>query len=185
MKNREEHEADDPGEENQERFGNFESDQNSQCHKGDEGGRNIEDGPLAENKSGAGDGAGGRRGDAFDEGAQLRLIRVALEPRRRQNHEKIYGHEDTDGCEAGAEEAADEIADKAHRDDHRPRSNHRDRDGIQELPVIEPGVFLHDAAVEKRHDGETAAEHKRSGFGKKPENARESFVTRRRTEPRV
>jgi hypothetical protein len=64
---------------------------------------------------------------------------------------------------------------KATGDDDGAGSQHGDCDGIEELLVAEPAVFLHDAAVEERHDRQTAAEHERPGLGEEPRDLREEL----------
>ena len=46
-----------------------------------------------------------------------------------------------------------------------PGRDHRDRDGVEELPLGEPVELVHDAAVEERDDGQAAAEDERAGLG--------------------
>jgi hypothetical protein len=64
---------------------------------------------------------------------------------------------------------------KATGDDDEAGSQQSDSDGIEELLVAEPAVFLHDAAVEERHDRQTAAEHERPGLGEEPRDLREEL----------
>ena len=61
-----------------------------------------------------------------------------------------------------AERPGDEVADERDRDDDRPRRDHRDRDRVEELPLVEPVELVDDPAVEERHDGEAAPEHERA-----------------------
>ncbi len=67
----------------------------------------------------------------------------------------------------------DEIADEAHRDDHGPRRDHRHRDRVDELALVQPVVLVHHASVEERHDREAAAEHEGSGLAEEQSDLHE------------
>ena len=66
------------------------------------------------------------------------------------------------------ERSGHQVADEGDRDDDRTRRDHRDGDGVEELPLRQPAELVHHAAVQERHDGESAAEHEGAGLGEVP-----------------
>src|SRR3954469_21642077 len=75
-------------------------------------------------------------------GDDARALAVLLEVRGREDREKIAGQKGAQGGDGGAFEAADQEADEADRDHHRPGRDHRDGDGVDELFFAQPVVFL-------------------------------------------
>ena len=49
-----------------------------------------------------------------------------------------------------------------------PGGDQAHRDGVEELPVGEPVVIVHDALAQERHDGQAAAEDERAGLDEEP-----------------
>src|SRR6185436_15352756 len=116
-----------------------------QQHEGDrhdERRGHVGDRALAEHHDGARDGTDSGGGAAVDEGDDRRLAAVLAEVRRRDDGEKVAGQKGGERCDYCPGEAGDKIADETHRDDHRPRRDHRHRHGVDELPLGEPVMLI-------------------------------------------
>src|SRR3989337_1396973 len=98
------------------------------------------------------------------------MVGVALEPGRRENHEKIDRHENANGSKAGSEKTSHQAANESYGDHDRPRGDHRHGHRVEELAIIEPLVLLDHAPIEKGDDCQTAPENKSSSLTKKPEH---------------
>ncbi|OMP10486.1 hypothetical protein CCACVL1_00943 [Corchorus capsularis] len=108
--------------------------------------------------------------DKRQDGGQLAVL---LEVRRRQDGEQVARQERASRCYASAGQARDQVADEAHRDDHRPRRDHCHGHRIDELFIVEPVVFGDHAAIEEWHDGQARAKHEGARFGKEHADLRQ------------
>ena len=95
---------------------------------------------------------------------------VAVEVGRRNHGEEERGQECRSRGDAGPGKPGDQVADETGGDHHRARGDEGDGDRIEKLPLREPMMLEHHAAVQKRHDREPAAENEASCIGKEPEN---------------
>ena len=123
-------------------------------------------------------GRGGRH--AVDERPHARRVLPPRVARREQHGQRVDGHEHARRRGRRAERPGDEVADERDGDHDRARRDHRDGHGVEELPLGEPAVLLHHAAVQERHDGEPAAEHEQPGRREVHEQRAERRRRRRR-----
>ena len=134
--------------------------------------RDVDDRAARQDVDRAGDRSGRGRGDAVHECFEPRVVGEARVERRGDDDEQVARQEDAERREHRAAEALHEIADERDGDDHRAGRDHGHRDGVEELLIGEPAVLAHHAAVEKRHDGQAAAEDERARLGEEPEERR-------------
>ena len=78
---------------------------------------------------------------------------------KRDHDEEVDGQEHAERGGRRPGRARHQVADERHRDDDRAGREHRHRHRVEELPLVQPAVLLHDPPVEERHDREPAAEH--------------------------
>ena len=126
--------------------------------------------PARDDDGGARECARGGRGDAEDERGDRGPRGESAHVRGRQDHEDPDRQEHAECRGRRPRDAADEVADERDRDDDRARRDHRDGDGVEELPLVQPAEVLHDAAVEERDDRESAAEDEGPGLREEKED---------------
>ena len=120
------------------------SEQNGKGSNTDSHGQPIADRDSPEQDAGAEDGPDRGRIGALDEALNIRIAAMPREHRRRHEHEKERREENSDRRDEGAPEACHQITDEGGGDDHRAGADHADCDRDQELPLVEPPVFLHE-----------------------------------------
>src|SRR5437870_5277006 len=91
-----------PGQKNEKGLRNLHLQKQQEGAYGETGGGNVDDGSPSQHEHRAGDGAGGRGGDAADEGRELGILSVLPEVRRQDDHAQIGGREGAEGGGAGA-----------------------------------------------------------------------------------
>jgi hypothetical protein len=121
---------------------------------------------LAKHDDRSGNGSCGCRGDALDEGADLRISREALVEGAYDYHEKIYRQENTQrGC-ACAGDSRNKIANESNSYHDRTGGNHGHGYGIKKLGFSQPMMFLNYASMKKWNNREAAAKHKQTRLQK-------------------
>ena len=86
---------------------------------------------------------------------------------RGDEHKKKGWKENTDSRNDRAPKSRNEITDERCGDHHRPRADHADSDGDEELALIKPTKLLDKSLFEKGHDDEAASECQRPGLKEK------------------
>src|SRR6266702_679261 len=155
-----------------------------QRHNADQHGRHIDQRAPPEDKDGAGDRAGGRRGHTVHECLDGGTRGDASVVGGGEHDDQVHGREHAESGNRGAHRTRHEIPDERHRDDDRAGRDHGDGHGIEELPLGEPAILLHHAPVQKRHDGEPAPEDEQPRGGEVPEDLPEHAYGCHPTEPR-
>src|SRR6266851_2532097 len=145
-------------------FGNLAPEEQAEREGCDGGSGDVSDGLAAQHHDGAGDGARGCCGGAFDEGFDLRVVAVPDEPASRDGDAEIDGNEDRGGGDEGAGKARHEVADEGGGDDDRPWGDQANRDGVDELAAGQPVVLGDDSLAQERDDGQAAAEDEGPGL---------------------
>jgi hypothetical protein len=84
---------------------------------------------------------------------------VLFEIRSGNDCEQITGKKRGDRSHTGALPTRDKISDESNGDDDRPRCNHRYRNRVKELLLIQPMVLLDNTTIKERNDRQTAAEY--------------------------
>ncbi len=158
--------ADHRGCRDQERIADLPAEQNGERDHPDQGGQPVADRDASEQDTGAEDGSDRCRVRAFDESLDIGIAAMAGQQRRGDQHQQERRQENADGRDQGAPESRDQIADKGRGDHNGSGADHADRDGDQELALIEPAELLDQSLLEERHDHEAAAEGERAALRK-------------------
>jgi len=123
-----------------------------------------------ENNDRPGNGTCGGCGHSADERLDRGVLREALVDRRHRNDDEIDRKEHTQGGKHGTLEPVREVANESDGDDHGAGRDHRDRDGIEELMLVQPVMRIDDATMQERHDRQTAAKDKQTRLHKEEED---------------
>ena len=119
---------------------------------------------------GARDRSGGCCCYALNERAQLRIAGKFLVEWPCDHDHQIDGKKNAQRSSDGAAPAVDNVANESHGDYHRARSDHGHGNSVNELLFGEPVAFQHNAAMEKRHNRQSAAEYEQARLDKEEQN---------------
>src|SRR5258708_38594329 len=109
------------------------------------------------------------RGDALDEGPDLRVPGKAFVEGANDYDKKIHWQEDTQRSGARPGDSRDKVTDESNGYYHRTGCNHGHGYGIKKLRFGQPMMFLDYTSVKKWDDRETAAKHKQTRLQKEYE----------------
>src|SRR5216684_1303224 len=97
------------------------------------------------------------RGDALNEGPDLRISGKALVEGADDHHEKIYRQENTQRGSACADHSRDKVTDESNGYHNWAWRNHSHGYGIKKLGFGQPMMSLDHASMKKWNDREAAA----------------------------
>src|SRR6267154_5115209 len=117
---------------------------------------------LPEHDNRSGNGSRRCRGDAQDEGTDLRISGKAFVEGADDYDEKIDRQEDTQRGSARAGHSRNQIPDEGDGYHHRTGRDHGHSDGIKKLGFGQPMMLLDYSSMKKWNNGETAAKHKQT-----------------------
>src|SRR5215470_9722040 len=151
------------GHENKHWFRNFS--QLGESHEGSQAnhhGGNVDEGALAEDDRGPGNGADCCRGYSLNKSLNLWVRRKSPIVGSRKHDNQKRGSKDSNCCGRATEKPGHQVSNECRGDDHWTRSDHGHGYGVQKLLFSQPVKPAHNSAVEERHDRQTTAKHKRS-----------------------
>src|SRR4029453_13617 len=101
---------------------------------------------------------------SLDEGFHLRIVHGPPKIARGNDYEEVAREKYGDRGHEASQGTGNEVSDEGEGDHDRAWRDHRDCDGVEELPLGQPAEIVHHHSVEEGHDREAAAEDKGARF---------------------